>query len=477
MEIIYKIDDFPDPGDRDILNGIQEINQNRYPEALEHFEKASNYGNEYGMMLFAIAYIVNYGFHAERGEPEVIGLLRLISAKWNNPAAQYYIGCVYLEHNLDIDVDKKLAFTWLLLAAENEWSDAMARLAIAYFHGTFVERNYAKAVFWFEKIVAKYDNNKTENFTDDRLFLFEKENFEIKLLDKSQKASLGIFLDDNTYTALPMLFCRTLVPLETLLSELKQIFIWSTFTNKKTASVAISHYYLARIYSSGEINSHKDNSEHMNWLIKNARNNEKDAILLMGAAYENGIVVERDYKKAMEWYEKAYNLAGAKEIGAVGIGRLYHTGKGVKKNCRTALTYYQEAHESRTFRPPYNLIGEIYESGEDGVLQSTEISRENYVSSYFCLNDPKGLTGMASIESVAIKKCYYFLRGAELGCPKANYILGEANFLKKISFFGSKEEHLKKALEFFKKADIGDYEAARPKIALVEEQLHPLPTR
>lgn len=61
----------------------------------------------------------------------------------------------------------------------------------------------------------------------------------------------------------------------------------------------------------------------MHWLKKAIKNKDMKAHLMMGATFESGMTVKRDYKEAIKWYTAAHGLAGKKDTPATSIGRLY----------------------------------------------------------------------------------------------------------------------------------------------------------
>ncbi|MGN0339577.1 MAG: tetratricopeptide repeat protein [Lachnospira sp.] len=59
--------------------------------------------------------------------------------------------------------------------------------------------------------------------------------------------------------------------------------------------------------------------------------------------YMSGMGVEKDYAKAMEWYEKAANLGHY--VAMQNIGDMFFKGKGVEKNYAKAFEWYEKSAE------------------------------------------------------------------------------------------------------------------------------------
>jgi hypothetical protein len=111
---------------------------------------------------------------------------------------------------------------------------------------------------------------------------------------------------------------------------------------------------------------------------KKAVATDGDAIAMtnLGHTYED----ERDYKKAMDWYEKAAAAGNAEAMAS--IGYLYDTGYGKSwgnPNYKKARDWYQKAAEAGSAGAMNNL-GDLYASGH-GVDQDYQEARTWYEKS------------------------------------------------------------------------------------------------
>ncbi len=73
----------------------------------------------------------------------------------------------------------------------------------------------------------------------------------------------------------------------------------------------------------------------------------------LGAMYQNGKGVARNYRKAMRWYRKAARKGNVTAL--TNIGYLYDNGLGVKKNPEKAVEYYRKAAFKGDAVAQYNL--------------------------------------------------------------------------------------------------------------------------
>jgi TPR repeat protein len=86
------------------------------------------------------------------------------------------------------------------------------------------------------------------------------------------------------------------------------------------------------------------------------------AYYLMGYLYENGHGVERDYRQAVRWYEKAARKHGDRKSQAA-LGALYAAGLGVPADPVAAVRWFRMAAEQGDAYGAYALA-RAYESGE-----------------------------------------------------------------------------------------------------------------
>ena len=112
---------------------------------------------------------------------------------------------------------------------------------------------------------------------------------------------------------------------------------------------------------------------------------------VLGGRYRYGLEVEKDYKKAIEWYEKAANQGHRK--AQLEIATLYTDKENTEKDYKKAIEWYekiinQEFTEDSTFNGDYNEykaqktiaqnnLGNLYYNGH-GVKQDKNKAKELY---------------------------------------------------------------------------------------------------
>ncbi len=87
-------------------------------------------------------------------------------------------------------------------------------------------------------------------------------------------------------------------------------------------------YCIGKLYERGDKSLKKDMTQAFQWYQKAAEMGDGYAIYEMGQLYESGIVVEKDWTKAVFWYEKSI-----KTYGSIGKKRLEEL---MSKGCKEA---------------------------------------------------------------------------------------------------------------------------------------------
>ncbi|KAG2210031.1 hypothetical protein INT47_003467 [Mucor saturninus] len=176
MTVLYKLKDFSEPGHQELCKAIAFMNDEKYDEAFECFEKSSSYNNEYGLLFAGIFNFIAYG-SVKRDPQKSLAYWSKASSLWNNCVAQYLLGCLYTSGDLHVDENFEEGFRWIKLAAKNGWTCAMLAVALVYIdHATIM------SALLLEKI-AKKDDNDNEPVEDGMLYLFGNKDFEVEMVD------------------------------------------------------------------------------------------------------------------------------------------------------------------------------------------------------------------------------------------------------------------------------------------------------
>ncbi|CAB4421483.1 unnamed protein product [Rhizophagus irregularis] len=129
---------------------------------------------------------------------------------------------------------------------------------------------------------------------------------------------------------------------------------------------------LGYCYQNG-IGIEKNEKKAFEWYLKAAGKGDIYAQYNLGICYQNGIGINKDDKKAFEWYFKsAKEYSQAQNI----LGNCYQNEIGVKKDLEESIYWYKKAVENGNKFAQYNL-GKCYENGKG--VKKDEIKALNYI--------------------------------------------------------------------------------------------------
>ncbi|MFH1157699.1 MAG: tetratricopeptide repeat protein [Pseudomonadota bacterium] len=158
-----------------------------------------------------------------------------------------------------------------------------------------------------------------------------------------------------------------------LIAGMAALLLLATCTTKEVpeGSEADAAYNLGvKYYNSSEGNIERA----VEWFRRAAELGSAKGQYRLGAAYETGEGVKKDYAEALKWYGLA---ARQKDRDAqCGLGGLYANGYGVERDDAEAAKWYKLAAERDVARAQYEL-GLLYLEGH-GVTQ-------DYIEAYFWL--------------------------------------------------------------------------------------------
>ena len=134
---------------------------------------------------------------------------------------------------------------------------------------------------------------------------------------------------------------------------------------------------------------------------------------ILGNIYYNGYETEQNFEKAVFWYEKAALKGDPK--AQFNLGLMYDEGEGVIQNYEKAFKWFEEAAKQGLPEAQYNL-GCMYEDGE-GVQQNYEKAFEWFT---------KAANQGYSIAFNSLGYLYYYGKGVEQDFEKANLFKNKA---------------------------------------------------
>ncbi len=143
---------------------------------------------------------------------------------------------------------------------------------------------------------------------------------------------------------------------------------------------AESQYWVARNFHSGSGEFEQDYKKALEWYEKAAENGHTKSMIALGNLYQQGQGASQSYTHALEWYEKAAN--NNDPLSMFIVGSFYSQGKGVTKNASAAVKWYRKAAELGHPESQFNLAnhyfrGEGVNQNYDEALKWLKKSAEN----------------------------------------------------------------------------------------------------
>ena len=289
------------------------------------------------------------------------------------PEAEYQLWQMYRDGD-GVAQDPSEALMWLTKAANHKYGEAALDLADIYTIGDLVNADQEKAIQYY-KIAANAGLPYAE-------------------------CSLGIYFFSK---------CNNNV------CYYYQAIKW--FKRATKHGLYDAYYNLAQVYLQNRFPGRNLN-EYVTNLDLAAREGVEIAILEMGNAYFDGMGVECDFKKAMEYYENpllADNVDAQKKLGYI-----YEVGLEVKADPEKSREYYQKAADHGSSFACYKIGSYNYKKGKKDLALT-------YYQKAADKNYPPALAKLADFyflgEGTAVdhQKSYYNAYFAScLGVPKFN---------------------------------------------------------
>ncbi|KAG2210067.1 hypothetical protein INT47_003503 [Mucor saturninus] len=420
MKVLYQLSDYPEPGDKDLSMGIQFMNQNDYTNALHHFEKASTYNNEYGLLFFAIFNFTGLGLE-KRDVKKALIYYNLAATEWQNRVAKNLLGMLYFDGDENIPEDYITAKKWLTLAADNGWICAMVVLGHGHRNGWFGKTDLERAIFWLEKVTNNTTKDEDVDFLfDSKLFKMDRSHVptEIKtnIRDKRNQGLISLYLlaktvsrnDDN--------------------AAMYQELLWNLLTNKQSDSIAIAQKFLGMVYMDGDKIIKIDRAKSFHWFKNSGINGNAEACSVVGSCYKDGTGVEHNTQEAIRWYIKAAEMGGdTDELQDAGTS---YFKIGPKRDYKLALQYFEALNTVTESGKACFFMSNIYLEGGDGVKPDYKKAMELALESMKKGSPPSASAiGMIYLKGLGVKedeeKAHkYLLQGVSMKCPRSMFILG-----------------------------------------------------
>lgn len=219
------------------------------------------------------------------------------AARLGDPFAEYNMARFYNPQNGNQRIDPDTAFYWMEKSANHNFHPAESALGRFYRDGQGTGKNPDKAFYWYYRAAA--GGNLQGQFD----------------------LAMAYYRGEGTE------------------KDPKKAFYWC----EKAANQGMeeAEEQLALMYHRG-IGTPKDDDSAAKWYQKAwAEHHFDNPATVMGDLYFKGQKIDRNYKKAFDWYQKAAKDNDIKAENA--IGNMYYSGLAVPQDFQQALFWYRKA--------------------------------------------------------------------------------------------------------------------------------------
>lgn len=264
------------------------------------------------------------------------------------------------------DEDRKKAFEMFKKSADDGYPDALYQLAIMYRDGTGTSKDYEK--------MNKYLEQSADNGLMRSIVLLSDIYGQGKILPKNREASFKWALKAAELGNRDCMYRVAVMYRDGVGVEKNELESNKWFTRYEEAYLFqqyINALNYERCYGGNNIDSIYDKIEKsmnpgmiyqyifctkdvekkqrlIEKLEQIARSGNQEAINKLGNMYYDGMVVAKDLKKSLYWYEMGAKCGSS--WSQVRAGVMYRDGKGTKKNIGCALSHFKAAAINGDFR-------------------------------------------------------------------------------------------------------------------------------
>lgn len=316
------------------------------PDKSFHWRKQlADMGHPKGMFLTAQAYEDGYGVAANKSK--AFYWYRQ-AARSDHYEAQWITATMYHD-GVGTNKDMEKALYWYMRSADNEVAASQYQLALFHLDGFYVARDKNRA--------QDYMNRAAENGHPKAKVYIARQY--INKMSISERNHAGILFKeaaeagdaDGQYEYGKMLYDGFVFEQD---RDLAVYWLGEASAQDHVPATA----KLAQIYYTDQDFYQKDLA--LKWLNRAAFLGDPESLYIMGNLYIEGDMVEKDWAKGFEYYQKSAAKGYVKAQGAV--AKSYHEGLGTPQNYHLAAKWYEQAGFQGDLLSQYNLAV-LYKKG------------------------------------------------------------------------------------------------------------------
>lgn|GEM_PF-2744389 len=257
---------------------------------------------------------------------------KLELAEQGDSAAQYNVG-IALYYGVGTKQNLEEAVVWFTKAAQSGYLKAHYDLAVCYDRGNGVERNQVEAIEFYKKALAMGDNRALNKLAK----YYEKEKEVTLYFDQMVSNLKEEALSGDKQAQYRLGFCyENGVGVEQNYKEAYNLYNQATL---KVPEAAARAAFL--LYQGAGTERNLEKVYRTAFYLKTLNNPE--GMYLLGLLYYKGdnYYINKSYKTAFKWFEKAAQLGNTDAMCA--LGDCYLQGTGTKKDLEKYFEWYGKA--------------------------------------------------------------------------------------------------------------------------------------
>lgn len=451
--------------------------------AFKWYKKAARLGHVYAINNLGVCYVRGEG--VDKNVKKAIACYSVASREGDANSSNS-LGRIYeIGYGVEKDISKAIEF--YEKAASLGDSSGAFNLARCYQFGMGVDKDVSKAVDWYIESSPEEKERVKEMFLSTNIATlsgadaYKVATFLLEFNDdicKSKALDLLIDSAENGFAEAQKYLAKLFFEGdEALKNDSLAVLYWSKAAEQNEASAI---HNIATCYYNG--NGVTQNLKKAFELYKKSADMMFPmAFFEVGNAYEKGFdgVVEPDYKKAIEYYEKGIELGNADCMNNLAV--MYMVGKGVRKNrkkayklfleaadlsedakCNLAMCYEKGCGTEEDFEQAIITYRELAFDGNTFAVKSLERLVDKIEDSWALFELARCYDLGEGVECDIKKAVEYYTRAAEMGNDKARHNLAH---LYRYGAPGLEIDY-EKAIKYYSEA--ADKGAERSRNALAE---------
>ena len=358
-------------------------------EIADLLDKAKN-GDSSAMV--SLGYRYEHGYGVQQNMRQAFEWY-IKAAEAGDEVGMYDLGCCY-KTGTGVPINMRQAFFWYQKAAELGYVSAQREMGYFYRNGIVVDKDIQTAMDWYSKAAANgdtsamfslgyiLDTGDTPNGKQDYVNAVKwyKQSADSGNVDAMYNLGIiyntgGHGIQQNSAEALRWYKMAMAHGSTDAMFEVANSYFFSGINGKYDHSKAIKLWKKAALR--GDVNSQvnlgiryylgdanclaKNYTLAMNCFKMAAEKDHRIGMYYLGNMYYHGLGVNKDYKTAYYWLNKAAILGVPEAQNFIGV--LYVEGKGVKSDMEKAAHWYLKAAENGCSAAQYN-IGHCYFYGQ-----------------------------------------------------------------------------------------------------------------